>query len=152
MDVKEEDIEVHIPSPLKSLIAYTLWPQELFRKTVGPLKESFIVYNSHGKSKGMAVVHFFRPTDAAVAREKYNGKVVDGKRPIKIEIMSDEPPAEQSSIQRQSLFSRIQGAAIPAPATYVAGPRRLNKRVIPYKKTAAELDKEMDDYRAAIDD
>jgi THO complex subunit 4 len=51
----------------------------LFRKTVGPLKESFLVYNSQGKSKGMAVVWFQQPGDALVARAKYNGKIVDGR-------------------------------------------------------------------------
>lgn len=52
--------------------------QELFRKTVGPLKESFLIYNSAGRSKGMAVVTFQRPGDAAAARAKYDGKIVDG--------------------------------------------------------------------------
>jgi RNA recognition motif-containing protein len=52
--------------------------QELFKKTVGPLKESFLVYNSQGKSKGMAIVSFQRPGDAVVARTKYDGKIVDG--------------------------------------------------------------------------
>lgn len=37
-----------------------------------------MVYNSQGKSRGMAVVTFARPGDAAVARAKYNGKIVDG--------------------------------------------------------------------------
>jgi hypothetical protein len=50
-------------------------PQDLFRKTVGPLKDLFIIYNSQGLSKGMAVVSFQRPGDAAVARSKYNGIV-----------------------------------------------------------------------------
>lgn len=52
--------------------------QELFRKTVGPLKESFLIYNSAGRSKGMAVVTFQRPGDAAAARAKFDGKIVDG--------------------------------------------------------------------------
>jgi len=52
--------------------------QELFRKTVGPLKESFLIYNSQGRSKGMAIVTFQRFGDAAVARAKYDGKIVDG--------------------------------------------------------------------------
>jgi THO complex subunit 4 len=52
--------------------------QELFKKTVGPLKESFLIYNSQGKSKGMAIVSFQRPGDAVVARTKYDGKIVDG--------------------------------------------------------------------------
>lgn len=37
------------------------------------------MYNSQGKSKGMAVVWFQRPGDAAVARAKYDGKIVDGR-------------------------------------------------------------------------
>jgi THO complex subunit 4 len=56
--------------------------QDLFQKTVGPLKDSFLIYNSEGRSKGMAVVIFQRPGDAAVARTKYNGKIVDGRKYI----------------------------------------------------------------------
>lgn len=41
------------------------------------MKEAFIIYNSQGNSKGMAVVSFQRPNDAAVARAKYNGKYID---------------------------------------------------------------------------
>ena len=37
------------------------------------------MYNSQGKSKGMAVVWFQRPGDALVARAKYDGKIVDGR-------------------------------------------------------------------------
>ena len=54
-------------------------PQELFRKTVGPLRDVFLIYNSQGHSKGMAIVAFQRKGDAAVARAKYHGKVVDGR-------------------------------------------------------------------------
>lgn len=46
---------------------------------MGPLRESFLVYNSQGKSKGMAVVVFQRPGDAVVARQKFDGKIVDGR-------------------------------------------------------------------------
>lgn len=53
--------------------------QELFRKTVGPLRDVFLIYNSQGHSKGMAIVAFQRKGDAAVARAKYHGKVVDGR-------------------------------------------------------------------------
>lgn len=47
---------------------------------MGPLKDMFLVYNSQGNSKGMAVVTFTRPEDAAIAREKYDSKIVDGRR------------------------------------------------------------------------
>ena len=43
------------------------------------MKEVFIVFNSQARSKGMAVVTFQRAGDAAVARAKYNGKIVDGR-------------------------------------------------------------------------
>ena len=59
--------------------------QQLFSKTVGPVKDAFIVYNSQGRSKGMAVVSFQRSTDAALARTKYNGKIVDGRECLSIE-------------------------------------------------------------------
>lgn len=52
--------------------------QALFAKTVGPVHEAFVIYNSQGLSKGMAVVSFHRPGDAAIARQKYNGKIIDG--------------------------------------------------------------------------
>lgn len=102
--------------------------QELFRKTIGPLRESFLVYNSQGKSKGMAVVSFARPGDAMLAKQKYDGKVVDGSklfmsmlcmnvdlrryfisgRPLKIEIITEGtqvlgptgPPATLSLLNR----------------------------------------------------
>ncbi|KAF9239883.1 hypothetical protein BU15DRAFT_87883 [Melanogaster broomeanus] len=86
--------------------------EELFRKTVGPLTEAFLIYNSQGRSKGMAVVSFQRSGDAAVARAKYDGKFIDGRRPIKIEIVVDSnnavvkpPPAQK----QPSLLSRLGG-------------------------------------------
>ncbi|KJA21386.1 hypothetical protein HYPSUDRAFT_730012 [Hypholoma sublateritium FD-334 SS-4] len=171
--------------------------EELFNKTVGPLKESFLVYNSQGKSKGMAVVTFQRPGDALVARAKYNGRVVDGRRPIKIEIIIDDTPtarAAQAPPQTPTLFDRLAPApaqthpisgpmlvkptypaprqtpyqpkvAHPAPAVrntappvkeipipprrfkVKKGPKRLKKRV-----TVADLDQEMEDYRASAPD
>ncbi|KAK0203814.1 hypothetical protein DFS33DRAFT_1260979 [Desarmillaria ectypa] len=81
--------------------------EELFRKTVGPLKDSFIVYNSQGKSKGMAIISFQKPGDAAVARSKYDGKFVDGRRPIKIEIVSDDISLASVPSSTPSLFDRI---------------------------------------------
>ncbi|KAK0219961.1 hypothetical protein IW262DRAFT_1461113 [Armillaria fumosa] len=83
--------------------------EELFRKTVGPLKDSFIVYNSQGKSKGMAIISFQKPGDAAVARSKYDGKFVDGRRPIKIEIISEDISPASMSSTTPSLFDRIAG-------------------------------------------
>ncbi|KAF5350922.1 hypothetical protein D9758_010546 [Tetrapyrgos nigripes] len=45
----------------------------------------------------MAVVCFQRTEDAAMAKAKYDGKFVDGRRPIKIEIITDKTPSSSSS-------------------------------------------------------
>ncbi|EIN08453.1 hypothetical protein PUNSTDRAFT_144039 [Punctularia strigosozonata HHB-11173 SS5] len=150
--------------------------RELFINTVGPLKDVLIVYNSHGVSNGMAVVTFQRHGDAGKARDKYNGKIVDGKNPIKIEIIVDGTPgtlATPTPLQ-PSLLSRLGGPG-PAPRSPTtprnplmtavppslkpkqqlrtpigpAGRRRhLKKGAKRVKKTAAQLDQDMDDYRA----
>ncbi|KAJ7269874.1 hypothetical protein C8J57DRAFT_1323806 [Mycena rebaudengoi] len=99
--------------------------EELFKKTVGPLKESFLIYNSQGNSKGMAVVAFQRSGDAEIARSKYDGKIVDGRRPIKIEVIVE---SSGSSVPSRppgppSLFDRLQGVASVAAPAHVAQPR-----------------------------
>ncbi|KAJ7683033.1 hypothetical protein B0H17DRAFT_942367 [Mycena rosella] len=104
--------------------------EELFKKTVGPLRESFLIYNSHGKSKGMAVVAFQRPGDAAIARAKYDGKIVDGRRPIKIEVIVESgasciPSAPSAPPAPPTLFDRLQSKGpVPGPSkvTSIPGP------------------------------
>ncbi|KAJ7485301.1 hypothetical protein FB451DRAFT_1337579 [Mycena latifolia] len=95
--------------------------EELFKKTVGPLRESFLIYNSQGKSKGMAVVAFQRPGDAAIARAKYDGKIVDGRRPIKIEVIVESgasfPSAPSTPPPPPTLFDRLQTKGpVPGPS------------------------------------
>ncbi|KAG6902167.1 hypothetical protein C0995_003641 [Termitomyces sp. Mi166 len=160
--------------------------EELFRKTIGPLRESFLVYNSQGHSKGMAIVSFARPGDAMLAKQKYDGKVVDGRRPLKIEIITEGTPlpgaptgppptpsllnrignpanaqptaANGARISPQAQKARSQtqiippsNAAIPIPPRRIRqkkGPKRIKKRAA---ITVDQLDKEMEDYRAAAD-
>ncbi|KAJ7927588.1 hypothetical protein B0H13DRAFT_2229283 [Mycena leptocephala] len=117
-----------VPTEQGSKIFLSRLPMdELFKKTVGPLRESFLIYNSQGKSKGMAVVVFQRPGDAVVARSKYDGKIVDGRRPIKIEVIVESGASVPSTIppappQPPTLFDRLQANGP------VAGP---SKNVIP---------------------
>ncbi|KAI0942071.1 hypothetical protein AcV7_002603 [Taiwanofungus camphoratus] len=150
----------------------------LFTKTVGPVKDVFIVYNAQGKSRGAAVISFQRPGDAAIARVKYNGKIVDGRRPIKIEIIKDEDEAPQAAPKPQvpSLLERL-GTAMTAPAQpavlkpqlpAIQTHRQQNGRVnaprppsrnprLPLrqkkgpkriKKSLAQLDQDIEEYRA----
>ncbi|KAF6745400.1 hypothetical protein DFP72DRAFT_51299 [Ephemerocybe angulata] len=102
--------------------------EELFRKTVGPVKDCFLIFNSQGNSKGMAVVSFAKTTDAASAKAKYHGKIVDGRKPLKIEIVTDEVPsataggAQPAASQPLTLLQRLGGlAAVTSPAP-TAGP------------------------------
>ncbi|KAA1472101.1 hypothetical protein DENSPDRAFT_838272 [Dentipellis sp. KUC8613] len=86
--------------------------EELFKRTVGPMKDLFVIYNSQGKSKGMAIVTFHRPGDAAIARSKYNHKIVDGRHKLKIEVVTDSdgvvsPAAPAKQANPPSLLARI---------------------------------------------
>ncbi|KAG1736078.1 uncharacterized protein EDB91DRAFT_534840 [Suillus paluster] len=101
--------------------------EELFKKTVGPLKECFVIYNTQGRSKGMAVITFQRPGDAAAARAKYDGKLIDGRRPIKIEIIVDSDDAAAGSLPAPappipSLLGRI-GKVAGAPKSGLLAPQ-----------------------------
>ncbi|KAF7360351.1 mRNA export protein mlo3 [Mycena venus] len=110
--------------------------EELFKKTVGPLRESFLIYNSQGKSKGMAVVVFQRPGDAAIARQKYDGKIVDGRRPLKIEVIVETaasvPSIPSAPPAPPTLFDRLQTKGpVPGPsqaAPVVGGPAPVSLR------------------------
>jgi len=156
--------------------------EELFKRTVGPIKDMFIIYNNQARSKGMAIVTFHRPTDAGVARAKYDGKVIDGKHKLKIELVADSEELSQQAIKEQpkgppSLLSRIAGlhikeapnqmqrnAAVAAPPLQppakksaapivVSGPqKRVKKGPKRVKKSLAQLDQEMEDYRASAAD
>ncbi|KAH9847464.1 hypothetical protein C2E23DRAFT_863352 [Lenzites betulinus] len=106
LDVVEEEVET------------------LFTRTVGHVKEVFMIYNSQANPRGMAVVTFARSGHAAVARAKYNGKFVDNRRPIKIEIIVDDddvqaappPPTGMPSLLERLGPPRFnQAAAQPHP-------------------------------------
>ncbi|KAI9438596.1 hypothetical protein H4582DRAFT_184044 [Lactarius indigo] len=150
--------------------------EELFKRTVGPIKDMFIIYNSQGRSKGMAVVTFQRATDAISARSKYDGKVIDGKHKLKIELVTDsDEPLPEVVKEQPSLLSRIAGlhtrpASDPTPgdelsappprpvkkhtfSIVVSGPKKRTKKGPKrVKKSLAQLDQEMEDYRASVTD
>jgi len=129
----------------------------------------------------MAIVTFHRPTDAGLAQSKYDGKVIDGKHKLKIELVTDSDEHSHRAIKEQptappSLLSRIAGPLTPATSVQTpkvvatAHPPQLatKKSVIPIdvqaprkrtkkgpkrvKKSVAQLDQEMEDYRASAAD
>ncbi|KAG6918376.1 hypothetical protein DXG01_015028 [Tephrocybe rancida] len=124
--------------------------KELFTQTVGPLKEVTLHYDQTGRSKGVAAVHFQRKGDGTKAFQQYNNRLIDGKKPMKIEIVVAPAPA--------SLASRVAPAEGAVPANGVArtgvrGGRRGGRgggrpRKERPAKSAADLDAEMEDYTA----
>ncbi|KAH9947532.1 hypothetical protein B0H21DRAFT_738432 [Amylocystis lapponica] len=120
--------------------------KELFHSTVGPLREVTLHYDSQGRSKGVAAVHFQRRGDGTKAFQQYNNRLIDGKRPMKIEIVLDPSRPAPSA----SLVSRVA----PAPVAPTEGARlggaaaRGGRRGERPNKSVADLDAEMEDYTA----
>ncbi|KAG6839490.1 hypothetical protein C0991_002175 [Blastosporella zonata] len=125
--------------------------KELFTQTVGPLKEVTLHYDQAGRSKGVAAVHFQRKGDGTKAFQQYNNRLIDGKKPMKIEIVVAPTPV--------SLASRVAPAEGAAPANGAArtggrggrrgGGRPGRARKEKPAKSAADLDAEMEDYTAS---
>ncbi|CEL57478.1 hypothetical protein RSOLAG1IB_02219 [Rhizoctonia solani AG-1 IB] len=58
---------------------------QLLTETIGPVIYAFVVYDVRGMTKMSAVASFVDPEHASKAVELYNGKVIDGKEPIRVE-------------------------------------------------------------------
>ncbi|KAF8918695.1 hypothetical protein CPB85DRAFT_1280930 [Mucidula mucida] len=127
--------------------------KELFHSTVGPVRELTLHFDANGRSKGVAAVQFQQKGDGNKAYQQYNNRLIDGKRPMKIEIVVD--PSKPS----QTLAARVAPAAAAANAigavrgTGAARGGRRGRGGRPRKaertpKTAADLDAEMEDYTA----
>ncbi|EJD51141.1 hypothetical protein AURDEDRAFT_111799 [Auricularia subglabra TFB-10046 SS5] len=93
--------------------------KELFSTTVGPLKEVNLHFDQHGKSKGVAHVQFSRKGDGTKAYNQYNHRLIDGKRPMKIEIIVDPGKAPAPP---------LAGRLAPAPAAVTTGGGRRGKK------------------------
>ena len=111
------------------------------KKTIGPVRDSFLVYNSQGLSKGMAVVSFVRQSDAVRAKNKYDQKMIDNRehlrdvlwlflpnfvgRPLKIEFIVDSDTLAQPDppkAREKTLFERIGMPAAKAKTVPAAPP------------------------------
>ncbi|KAM0755264.1 RNA-binding domain-containing protein [Meredithblackwellia eburnea MCA 4105] len=132
--------------------------KELFTSTVGPLKFASLSYDSKGKSKGIATIQFHKNADALKAYEQYNKRLVDGKRPMKVEIVYDPtrlpPPPLTSRLgaaPAQSSTIAAAGGSARQPRAANAGGKKGGRgpRSEPRPKATVEsLDAEMSDYLA----
>ncbi|KAJ7078081.1 hypothetical protein C8R44DRAFT_825625 [Mycena epipterygia] len=155
-------------TPAEKIIVSNLPPdvneaqvKELFHTTVGPLREVTLHYDAAGRSKGVATVLFSKKGDGNRAFQQYNNRLIDGRRPMKIEIVVDPsrpaPPATLASRVAPAPAANGAAAQNSAPRTAAtrgrggAGRRGRGGRPKADRtpKTAADLDAEMEDYTAS---
>ncbi|KAK4494198.1 hypothetical protein PRZ48_014496 [Zasmidium cellare] len=134
--------------------------KDFFTSSVGPVKRVLVNYGPDGRSRGSATVIFHKANAAALA-VKHDGTKVDGRN-MKVEVLlgANSIPAPQPP---KSLADRVQpkNAAkeqqkkkqkdVPAKATTNGAaktnkPKKSGRAGRPKKKTAEELDAEMQDY------
>ncbi|KAJ4155015.1 hypothetical protein LMH87_000281 [Akanthomyces muscarius] len=135
--------------------------KEYFVQSVGPIKRVELSYGPNSQSRGIANVIFHKPDGASRAFQKLNGLLVDG-RPIKIEIVvgaaqADKviPPvktlaerASQPKAQPRSAAGKQSNNAGKDGAKGKAAKGRRARNARPAKKTATELDADMENYMA----
>ncbi|KAL0959671.1 hypothetical protein HGRIS_011370 [Hohenbuehelia grisea] len=92
--------------------------KELFHATVGPVRNVTLHYDASGRSKGIAAVQFTRKGDGHKAFQQYNSRLIDGKRPMRIEILVDPRVAAPAT-----LAARVAPAATAAATDNNSGGR-----------------------------
>jgi len=127
--------------------------KDLFTTTIGPLREVNLHYDAGGRSKGVATIIFQKKGDGAKAFQQYNNRLIDGKRPMKIEIVVDpsKPVPLASRVAPAPAAAAANGKA-QTPRTGAPRGRRGRggaRKAERIPKTAADLDAEMEDYTAA---
>ncbi|GJJ14942.1 hypothetical protein Clacol_009212 [Clathrus columnatus] len=127
--------------------------RELFTQMVGPLRDVTLTYDSRGVSKGIASVVFVRKGDASKAYAQYHDRLIDGSRPMKVEIVVDPRKAPNSLAARMG--NPVQNGTTGTTRGTNGfggrrggrgrGGRRQNDRPV---KSLEDLDAEMEDYSA----
>jgi len=112
-------------------------------------------YDSAGRSKGVAAIQFQRAGDGTKAYTQYNNRLIDGRRPMKIEIVVDPsrpaPLAQRVAPAAAAAVMTVNSTKTPRTG---GGPRRRGRggkarRAPRPTVSAADLDAEMEDYTAS---
>ncbi|SPO46972.1 related to YRA1 - RNA annealing protein [Moesziomyces antarcticus] len=136
--------------------------KELFSTTIGPLRKVAMSYRANGQSTGVCTVEFQRADDAGRAYTQYNNRLIDGKKPLKVEVVVDPAkvaaaPAAgargaKGAAGAAAAGAKGRGGRAPAGAAKRGRGGRGNgsgsgaKREARPKKTVEDLDAEMEDY------
>ncbi|SJX64121.1 related to YRA1-RNA annealing protein [Sporisorium reilianum f. sp. reilianum] len=131
--------------------------KELFATTIGALRKVAMSYRANGQSTGVCTVEFQRADDAGRAYTQYNNRLIDGKKPLKVEVVVD--PSKVAAAAPAAAAKGARGAAAAAAGAKGKGGRaaagasargrsraRGAKREARPKKTVEDLDAEMEDY------
>jgi len=135
--------------------------KDYFVQTIGPIKKVSLTYGPNGQSRGVATIIFSNAAAAAEAAKLLDGTKVDG-RPMKVEVVLGAKQAPTPA-RAKALSERIQ-ATKPIKSTAKNQPKTVTTKDTkntkskkttrgrnagrPKKKTAEELDTEMNDYFA----
>lgn len=126
--------------------------KELFTSSLGPVRKVAMNYRQNGVSTGTCTVIFQRPEDGQKAYQQYNNRLIDGKRPLRVEVVVDlaKIPVSQPAAPEPARQPR-------APRNGAASGRRGGRssaggRAPRPKKTLEDLDAEMEDYSKAASD
>jgi THO complex subunit 4 len=150
------------PQPVEKIVVSNLPPdvneaqvKELFQATVGALREVNLHYDASGRSKGVASVIFQKKGDGNKAYQQYNNRLIDGKRPMKIEVVVD-PSRLAPTPSLASRVAPVENTAVVTNGTQAArsrggaprgrGRRQGSRKTERPQKTVEDLDAEMEDY------
>ncbi|SOV02691.1 related to YRA1 - RNA annealing protein [Ustilago sp. UG-2017a] len=130
--------------------------KELFATTIGPLRKVAMSYRANGQSTGVCTVEYQRADDAARAYTQYNNRLIDGKKPLKVEVVVDPAKVAAAPAAAAKGAKGAAGAANGAKgkdgraaagaSARGRGRARGAKREARPKKTVEDLDAEMEDY------
>ncbi|TKY89527.1 hypothetical protein EX895_001312 [Sporisorium graminicola] len=134
--------------------------KELFATTIGALRKVAMSYRANGQSTGVCTVEFQRADDAGRAYTQYNNRLIDGKKPLKVEVVVDPSkvaaaPAAAAKGAKGAAGAGAKGkggrgaagaAGAAGASSRGRGRARGAKREARPKKTVEDLDAEMEDY------
>ncbi|KAK0518480.1 RNA-binding RNA annealing protein [Tilletia horrida] len=107
-------------------------------------------FRANGQSTGNCTVEFQRAEDGNRAYTQYNNRLIDGKRQLKIEVVVDPAKATAALARVVAPATTTRGATTAraggAGGGASAGGAAKSKRTVRPKKTAEDLDAEMEDY------
>ncbi len=85
--------------------------KELMSTSIGPLRKLAMNFRQNGQSTGVCTVEFQRADDANRAYQQFNNRLIDGKKPLKVEVVVD--PAKVP-VQQPAARASVHGSSLPA--------------------------------------